>query len=56
MQKWPSAEELRPFRGQWVGLFDGNIVVCSPDIVDLVTKSRILRVELDAMFRVPADE
>lgn len=53
MQKWPSAEELRPYRGMWVGLSDGHVVLSSGDVVAIVNKMRMLRIELDALFRVP---
>ena len=56
MQKWPTAEELRPYRGMWVALSDGHVVLSSTDVVAIVNKMRMLRLEVEALFRVPAEE
>jgi hypothetical protein len=37
----------------WVGLSDGHVVLSSGDVVAIVNKMRMLRIELDALFRVP---
>jgi hypothetical protein len=53
MEKMPSAEELHPYRGMWIGFTDGHVIISSIDITEFVRKMRMLRIELDGIYRVP---
>jgi hypothetical protein len=51
-----TAEELRPYIGQWVAVKDGKVVAARDtigELVDYLLKNKL--VQNDSLFRVPID-
>lgn len=54
-RQWPSADDLRPYRGKWVLILD-TIVLCAHDgLPELIACSRATGLQTTSMFRVPLD-